>query len=50
MLREDVWRHFTMVLENLLVVCNVVHVGSWEQLQAFLIAFAAKRPGKSALA
>lgn len=46
--REDVWRHFTTVLENLLVVCNVVLVGSWEQLQAFLIEFAARRPGMSA--
>ena len=43
--QEDVWRHFTTVLENMLVVCNIVHVGSWEQLQAFLINFAARQPG-----
>ena len=48
--REDVWRHFATVLDNLLVVCNVVHVSSWEQLQAFLTDFAARRPGKSVLA
>ena len=45
--QEDVWRHFTTVLENLLVVCNIVHVGGWEQLQAFLSEFAARRPGKA---
>jgi len=44
--QEDVWRQFATVLDNLLVVCNVVHVGSWEQLQAFLNDFAARRPGK----
>ncbi len=48
--QEDVWQHFTTVLDNLLVVCNVVHVGSWEQLQAFLADFAARRPGKSVMA
>ena len=47
--REDVLRHFTTVLDNLLAVCGVAHVGSWQQLQAFLLSFAARRPGDLAL-
>jgi hypothetical protein len=44
--REDVWRHFAPVLDNLLAVCSVTDVASWQQLQAFLTAFAARRPGE----
>lgn len=43
--QKEVWKHYTDMLANLLVVCDITVVHSWEELQAFLAAFSAVQPG-----
>ena len=44
--QDQLWKHYTEMLGNLLVVCDITAVSSWEELQAFLAAFSAVQPGK----
>ncbi len=45
---QEAWAHYSKLLKDLLVVCQLTGIQQWPQLQEFLHSFAKRNPGSVA--